>query len=651
MDKKLRFITFIIVIMFIKFIKEKLAKVTGLKPEEIHLETPEREEFGDYSTNIAMTISSRIQIPSSKLQTNFKLQITEEMKTPKKIAEKIVEGLEEDKELSKLVEKIEIAGAGFINFWLKNDVLVDNLIHIVNDKDGFGKTNDLKGKKFLIEHTSPNTIKTLHVGHVRNNVFGMAVHNILEFAGADVKLDAINNDRGIHVMKAVWAYMKYAKGKEPKADKPDHFVDKFYVLGVKAYEDSARAKEEIKDLLRKWEAGDEKVRKVWKKLRDWTFEGFKETYKRLGSHHDHQWFESDFYQRGKEMVEEGLKKGIFRRLEDGAVLSNLKKYGLTDAVVLRADGTSMYHTQDLYLTRLKRDKFPSDLYIWVIGPEQELYLKQLFAMCEQLGIGKVSDYMHLSYGFVYLKDIGKMSSREGNVISADWLIDAVVKRAKEIIEKSQTPLHSSGFEGQVDRGLSEKEKNEVSEMIGLAAIKYGFLKLARTTDLQFDIDESLSLEGNSGPYLQYTYARTRSVLRKFEAQNSKRETNSTVRNSSGSNVSNLGNLDLGNYLEIRNSKLEINLEELSLLRHFVHFPEIISMSAKNYSPNLLCNYLYDLASKFNLFYNRHRILADKSERVKEQEGVSSFRLVLTQATGQILKNGLNLLGIQSPEKM
>ena len=580
-------------------IRKSLEKVVG--KGVVNLEYAEREEFGDYATNVAL------QLKNKK---------TEKRKNPREIAEEITEKLRSDKDLAKTVERIEVAGPGFINFSLARRGLVNELQKILKEKEKYGKTELLKGKKYLIEHTSPNTIKTLHIGHVRNNVLGMAVHNLLEAAGTDVKLDAINNDRGIHVMKAVWAYIKYGEGKTPESEglKPDHFVDKFYLIGVKESE-KKEVEEEMRELLRKWEAGDKEVREVWKKLRDWTFEGFKETYHRLGSKHDHQWFESDFYEHGKKMVEEGLKKGVFKKLPDGAILSNLEGYGISDTIVLRADGTSMYHTQDLYLTKLKREKFPSDLYIWDIGPEQELYLKQLFSMCEQLGIGKREDYEHMSYGYVFLKGKGKMSSRAGNVISADWLMDEVVKKAKEIIENSET-----------SRGLSSKEKDIVAEEVGLGAIKYGLLKLARFTDLQFDIDESLSLQGNSGPYLQYTVARTQSVLKKITNYKLPRPRQAKRGG------------------QITNENLELNAEELTLMRAFIHFPEIIEDAAKSYSPNLLCNYLFDLAQKFNAFYQKHRILGDKALGTE-------FRLALTSATGQILKNGLSLLGIETPERM
>ena len=619
--------------MVVKKLKSALEKAlseVGLHVplDDVHLEHPAVEAHGDYSTNVAMTVFKESGLRNQELGS----------KNPRELAQAIVDILLASKDLSDIISKIEVAGPGFINFQLSDEALLKESKDIVIKKDQYGRSDFLKNKKYLIEHTSPNTIKTLHVGHVRNNVLGMAMDRILEYCDASVYLDAINNDRGIHVMKANWAYLQYGKKgghrtEEPTAlvdwqerlkewklhpedwrtpddtnTKGDQFVDHYYVMGSRAEVEFPETKEQMQEMLRAWEAGDKDVRALWKTLADWTFEGFKQTYKRLGSHHDHQWFESDFYKYGKETVQEGLKKGVFKKLPDGAVLSDLEAFKLPNTIILRSDGTSMYHTQDLYLVQLKRKKFPSDLYIWDIGPEQTLYLNQLFAMCEQLGIGKREDYFHLSYGFVYLKGQGKMSSRKGNVVSADWLMNETVTRAKKIINNSET-----------GRGLSEEIKQMVAEVVGIGAIKYGFLKVARTSNIHFDIEESVSLDGDSGPYLQYTFARCKSVMKnlEFRTQNSE--------------------------LKIKN--FELNNEELSVLRWIYRFPEVVAAAAKTYSPNLICSFLFELAQRYNTFYHQHSILKAEKEEQKE------FRLLLTLAVSTVLQNGLNLLGIQSPEKM
>ena len=572
-------------------IENALRRVTGKK--RIRLQTPEYGVHGDYSSNIAMELASENK--DSGVGVN-------------EVVEDIVGKLLREKELVKYVSDIEVAGPGFINFRIKEEVLIDELSEIARKGSEYGSSKVLEGKKYLLEHTSPNTIKTLHIGHVRNNVLGMAVHNLLENVGAKVVLDAVNNDRGIHVMKGVWAYEKFGKGKTPESEnkKPDHFVDEYYLKGANMYEKDDSVKKEVRKLLREWESGDKDVRRTWKKLRDWTFEGFRVTYRKLGSRHDWQWFESDFYHHGKDMVKAGLEKKVFRQLDDKAVLTDLKKYKLPDTIVLRSDGTTMYHTQDLYLTKLKKEKFPSDLYIWDVGPEQELYLKQLFAICEQLGIGERQKFMHLSYGSVSLKGKGKVSSRAGNIVSADELIEKACTKAKKIMVETQKKLK-----------LSERQKNDISRMVGLGALKYGFLKVGRTTDIPFDINESLSLRGDSGPYIQYTFARASSVLSKSKIKDKK--------------------ITAGH-------KGDISAEELILLRAFIKFPEICVDSALLYAPNLLCEYLYDLAQRYNSFYNKHKVLT-------EDENVKEFRLSLTYAAFLILKKGLELIGIDTPEKM
>lgn len=603
-----------------KAIVNAIKKVSGEK--NVLLEFPPAMEHGDYATNIAMLIATRVKV-----------------KEPRQIADEIVKKLQEDKKLAKVVSKIEVAGPGFINFWLSKQVLIKELKTILEEKESYGESR-IDNRTIELEHTSPNTIKTLHLGHVRNNVLGMSVGRLLQAIGNRVIFDAINNDRGIHVMKANWAYLQYGRKntalvlqkprgnwkellsewstsrKSPRLHnqswrtpqnskmKSDSFVDQFYVLGVKAEKEYKSARGQMQEMLRAWEAKDKVVRDLWLQIRDWVLEGFKETYMHLGSYHDKQWFESELYEGGKKLVDEGIKKGVFRRLPDGAILTNLEKYGLTDTVVVRKDGTALYMTFDPNLTAAKREEFKADYYIWDIGPEQTLYLKQLFAVCEQLGIGKREDYYHLSYGYVYLKGKGRMSSRAGTVISADWLMDEMVSRAGKIIAKSET-----------SRGLSQDQKHKVAQAVGIGAIKYGFLKVARETDIYFDINESLSLEGNSGPYLQYTYARTQSVLRKSKRVKGR---------------------------ESKSRDVKLGDEEMMIARYLSRFPEVIVNAAKNYSPNLLCNFLFELAQKYNAFYNKNRIIGTAQEKE---------RLLLTAAVGQVIKNGLSLLGIDALEKM
>lgn len=569
-----------------KILSEEMAKISGKKlaANDIILEFPENERFGDYSTNCAM-----------RFWHNFGF------KDPQEFAQILVNNLQKDKDLAKIVSKIEVAGPGFINFWLDEKFFVRQLTKIIKQGDKFGKSGFLKGKRFLIEHTSPNIIKTLHVGHVRNNALGMFLGRLFAFLKAKVKLDCINNDRGIHIMKAVWAYQKYGRGRTPQSEKikPDHFVDQFYVQGAKE-EQNPGVKQEMQELLRKWEAGDKETRMVWEKLTAWVYQGFSETYKRLGSHHDKNWYESEFYQKGRKTVLQGVKKGIFKKLPDNAILSNLEKYNLPDTILLRADGTTMYHTQDLWLTKLKRKYLPRARYFWVVGPEQVLYLKQLYAMCEQIGIGKTRDYEHIAYGYIFLKGKGKMSSRQGTVVSADELLDMAVGGAREI-------MNTAG----IVKDFSEQEKERIAKIVGIGAVKYAMLKHARLSDIQFDLEETVGLEGDSGPYIQYTYARCQSVLRKKTAIQ-----------------------PLQNY--------EANDEEIAILRWLTRFPEVLMKSAEQLSSNLVCNYLFTLCQRFNLFYQKHRVLGQPEEK---------FRLLLIAATAQVIKNGLWLLGIESPERM
>jgi arginyl-tRNA synthetase len=609
-------------------------------PEVIHLEHPGEEEHGDYATNVALKIKSQ----KSKVKTKSKIS---NLKNPREIAEVIAEKLRQDQELMKVMNKVEVAGAGFINFWLKKEVLVGELSEIVKKRDKYGLGAWGKGKTWLLEHTSPNPNKAMHLGHLRNNVTGMAIGNLWEYSGVKVIRDCIDNDRGIAIAKLMWGYLKFARKKEgvpvelnywdkhrdewltPKDEniRPDRFVDELYVKASQELKENKDVEKQVRRLVVDWEAGDKLTWELWKKVLKYSHEGQNLTLERLGSRWDWVWHEHEHYRQGKKLVEEGLKKGIFKQLEDGAVITDLKNYGITDTVVRKSDGTALYITQDLALTKLKQEKFKPDRMFWVIGPEQSLALKQMFAVCDQLGIVRYEDCTHLAYGYISVKGQGKMSSRKGNVVYIDELIDA----AKEEIKKKIG-----------DRGFSQEEIDLVAEKVAVGAVKYSILRAGRLTDTAFDFATSLAIEGNSGPYLQYTYARTQSVLRKSQKSNK---------------------------FQISNFKL--NQEELAILRWIYRFPEVVEEAARMYAPNLVCNFLYELAGRFNTFYNQHSILGLNEGRLQESEFRSqnrndeipnykdqtnanktkNFRLLLTATTGQVLKNGLGLLGIEAVERM
>lgn len=583
-------------------IKDQVEKITGLK-----LEPTENSAFGDYTSNVALQHEYRVSSNES----------------PRQKAGAIVKKLKTDKKLLGLVDKIEVAGPGFINFWLTRGTLINELEKIQKEKDRYGQLGVNKGRTWGIEHTSPNPNKAMHLGHLRNNVTGMAIANLAEATGVKVIRDCIDNNRGIAIAKLMWGYLKFAKkdGKEiedvnywfdhkdewqtPESVhiRPDRFVDKLYVKGSLDFEKSKGNEEKVRKLVVDWEAEDPKNRALWKQVLDYSYRGQELTLKRLGNKWDKVWHEHEHYKQGKELVEMGIKKGIFKKLDDGAVVTNLAKYNLPDTIVMKSDGTALYITQDLALTKLKKETFKADKLFWVIGPEQSLAMQQVFAVCEQLGIGKISDFIHLAYGYMSVKGQGKMSSRLGNVIYIDDILDMAKDSVKKIMAKGN---------------FSEKEVEKISEEIGIGAVKYSILKVGRLQDIAFDLKESVSLEGNSGPYLQYTVARCNSVLNKAKGSNS----------------------EIGK--QISKSANELEIEELSILRALIKFNGVLIESAAKYSPNLLCNYLYDVASKFNGYYNSNRIIGSENE---------DFRLSLTFGVRTVLKNGLKLLGIEAPERM
>ncbi len=635
--------------------KDLIAVLKKLKisPKKLSLEHPVNPEHGDYSTNVAMIKFQKARLSARQGKTGFL--------TPVDLANKIVNTWR-SLGLPEYLAKIEVAPPGFINLKLSPEFLSTKLVEVLKKGKRYGKGSLLKDKRILLEHTSPNPQTTIMLGHLRNNFLGMAMGNILEFQGAKVVKDCVVNDRGVHICKAIWGYLVFGQKKSKlsksqllnfkkipdgrikalgkKIDwsksleewtkkksswltpkdlrlKPDHANLIWYVLGSRAYDLSEKVRQQVEEILLAWEAEDKGVWQIWKQILDWSTKGYQETYKRVGSIHDWVWRESDHYKQGKEIVKLGLKKAVFRKSE-GAIVTDLAKYGFPDTVVVKVDGTALYITQDLALTKLKTKQFPSDLYIWDIGEEQSLYFKQLFAVCEQLGIGSLEKFFHLSYALINFKGGGKMATRKGEVVKADEILDELEGRALEIIKNSNQELRGK---------LTKSQLKNLAKAVALGAIKYSLLRFSRETTIYFDIDESLALEGNSGPYLQYTYARCMSVLQKAK-QNGKWK---------------MENGKLNSQFSILNSQFEP--EELSILRVLYRFPEVVVEAGENYSPNLICNFLFDLAQKYNFFYNKLPILKAESEELKD------FRLALTAAVGQIIKNGLNLLGIQTPERM
>ncbi len=588
-------------------IKEALFKLYSIDTDPV-IAVPKIKKHGDYSTNVAMSIAKELEKSPVEIANNLKREL---------------EGLE-------TVESIEIAGPGFINFKIAKSNYKYVLDQVINQKETFGKNNNLKNKTVLIEHTSPNPTKAFHLGHLKNNVTGLAISYIYEANGAKVFRDCIDNNRGIAVAKLMYGYLKYARKSESlpidldywfenksewltpeeKNVDPGLFVDELYTKGSMDLENDSEVEKQIRQLVLDWEAEDEKNWELWKLTQKWVWDGYKQSMKRIqGWKFDKIWHESDIYKKGKAHVERGLKEGILQKLEDGAVLTDLKKFKLPDTIVIKNDGTSLYITQDLELTSLKKKEFNPDEMIWVIGPEQSLAMKQMFAVCSQLGFGKYEDFHHIPYGFILIKTkegkAEKMSSRKGTQIYVNKLIDDAKQTLASYVKNPE---------------LSNIEKEEVLEKVAIAAIKYSLLRSNRLQDMVFDLNSSISFDGDSGPYLLYTYARAKSVLRKADIDVEK--------------------IDVKELTNVLTDEKEIDiLKKLSL------FGEAIENAQKDYMPHVIANYLYDLAQIFNNFYNSLKIL--NAERTEDKQA----RLALTLATAQVLRNGLKLLGIETVEKM
>ncbi|TZF81470.1 arginine--tRNA ligase [Pedobacter sp. BS3] len=521
----------------------------------------------------------------------------------------------------------EIAGfnviKGFLNISLSDNYWINLFTHtVLQPQFGVFQSN---GKKVMVEYSSPNTNKPLHLGHIRNNLLGFSVAEILSAYGYEVIKANLVNDRGIHICKSMLAWQKFGNGETPESSglKGDHLVGKYYVIFDKEYkkqiddlkasgqseEDAKKNAPLIKEaqvMLQKWEAGDEQIIQLWKTMNGWVYAGFDVTYKNLGVSFDKYYYESDTYLLGKDIIQEGLDKGVFFKKADNSVWIDLTADGLDEKLVLRGDGTSVYITQDMGTAQLKYDDFEMDESIYVVGNEQDYHFKVLFLILEKLGKSWAKGLFHLSYGMVDLPS-GKMKSREGTVVDADDLIAEMVETARQRTEEL----------GKVE-GFSEDEKASLYRMIGMGALKYFLLKVEPKKRLLFDPNESIDFQGHTGPFIQYTHARIRSVLAKAEFTKQNQE---------------------GTY------NRALTPTERDLIIELSRYPEQVEAAAQGFSPALIANYAYDLAKLYNKFYHEESILKAGHEDVKQ------FRLRLSDATAAVLKKAMRLLGIDVPERM
>ncbi|MBO4370563.1 MAG: arginine--tRNA ligase [Paludibacteraceae bacterium] len=518
------------------------------------------------------------------------------------------------------------AVGGFLNLVLSGATWIDTLRDIdSNERFGFVATA-ADAPLVMIEYSSPNTNKPLHLGHIRNNLLGYSLAEIMKANGYRVVKTNIVNDRGIHICKSMLAWLKYGNGETPESSglKGDHLIGNYYVAFDKHYKEEVKAlmaqgldedtakreaplMKEASEMLRKWEAGDAEVRQLWARMNNWVYAGFDVTYKRLGVDFDKIYYESDTYLVGKEKVSEGLQKGIFYRREDGSVWANLTADGLDEKLLLRADGTSVYMTQDIGTATLRFADYPIDKMIYVVGNEQNYHFQVLSLLLDKLGFAWGKSLVHFSYGMVELPE-GKMKSREGTVVDADDLMEEMVNTASEI----------SAELGKLD-GLSAKEQQEVSEMIGLGGLKYFILKVDPRKNMLFNPKESIDFNGNTGSFIQYTHARIQSVLRKAAEQ--------------------------GLATSMPAGELQLNDKESALIQRLAAFPEVVKQAGVEYSPSVIANYAYELVKEYNQFYHDYSILKE------EKADVRAMRLVLSRNVGKVIKLAMSLLGIQVPDKM
>mgnify|MGYP002795030686 FL=1 len=584
-------------------VKNALAKIYDVKIEQVEFQ-PTRKDFEGDITLVTFPMLRQVKTSPVQLGQN--------------IGKFLVENVPE-------IKKFNVV-QGFLNLVLSDSFYLNSFNEIKNQKD-FGKLDFSENSKtIMVEYSSPNTNKPLHLGHVRNNLLGYSVAEILKAAGNKIYKTQIINDRGIHICKSMLAWERFGNGETPESTglKGDKLVGNYYVKFDQEYkkqiseliaegktEEEAKAEapiiKEAQQMLLKWEAGDPEVIALWEKMNRWVYSGFEETYDNLGVDFDKNYYESDTYLLGKDVVAQGIEKDVFYRKDDGSVWIDLTDEGLDEKIVLRSDGTAVYMTQDIGTAIQRVKDFDIDGMVYTVGNEQDYHFKVLFLILKKLGFNWANYLVHLSYGMVDLPS-GKMKSREGTVVDADELMEQMTLTAKTISEEL----------GKLDE-YSEEEKAELHKMIGLGALKYYILKVDPKKRILFNPEESVDFQGNTGPFIQYTYARIQSILRKAD-------------------------FDYSEKLNIPET-YHLHEKEKELIKQIQLYPEMIQLASENHSPALIANYTYDLVREFNSFYQNVTILGTDNEVEKK------FRVQLSKIVGDVIKSAFGLLGIQVPERM
>jgi len=562
-------------------IKEKIIeelKNAGINADVSMLEKPANLNLGDYA------------LPCFSFAKELK-------KSPQDIAKEVQEKIKN--KLADFILKTEVKGP-YINFFLKKELITEVLKEIHKCKQCYG-TFALNKKVVLIEGPSPNTNKPLHLGHVRNMAICKSLFNVMNAAGYEAKQINLNNDRGVHICKSMLAYQKFGNNDTPEKSglKPDHFIAKYYVLFNEKVKDNPELENEIHEMLKKWEEGDKETIDLWKKMNKWAFEGFKETYKTFNMSFEKEYYESESYAHGRDIILDGLKQGIFEKDDDSAIIINLENEGLDKKVLLRADGTSVYVTQDIYLAKKKYEDFKYDKSIYVVGNEQAYHFQVLFKILKKLKFNSAGGCYHFSYGMIALPE-GRMKSREGTVVDADTLIEEVISLAVEEIQKRYG-------------SLDKKEIADRAKKIAMSAILFHILKYDPKKDFTYNPKESLSFEGETGPYCQYVYARIQSIIRKSKVK-------------AKDNISLLGK------------------DEKEILKLLSEYPAIVKKVSDNYKLSLIARYVLELCQEFNNYYSKTKII----QKDKELE---SARLYFIEAIAQVVANALSLLGIEVLDEM